>query len=81
MIHIAGLSEVANYDEIHRLRPIMEAYGGDNAFHPVTLLATQLNECVDATNLQARLKMSAYERDMAIFLSNHKNSSNFDDLL
>lgn len=76
-----GLPDVANYDEIHRLRTVMDTACANIAYHPVTLLATQLNECVDATNLQARLKMSAYERDMAIFLANHKASSNFDDLL
>lgn len=50
-------------------------------FHPVTLLASQLNELVDAADLQARLKMSAYERDLTSFLANNKYTSNFGDLL
>lgn len=77
-----GLSDTVNYDELDRLHTIMQTSFTGIAYNPVTILATQLTAIDDATKLQARLKMSAYERDLAAFLAHHKLSSNdLNDLL
>lgn len=77
---IPGLPATCNYEEIDRLHTVMHGTFQGIAFHPVTVLASQLNEGIDATHLQTRLKMSAYERDLGIYLATHKND-NLDDLL
>jgi hypothetical protein len=42
--------------------------------HPVTLLSTLLHSETDAIALNARLKMSCYERDLVTFVVTHRNS-------
>jgi len=42
--------------------------------HPVTLVTQLLDSRDQATNLNLRLKMSAYERDLAHFLLEHKEN-------
>lgn len=77
-----GLSENVNYEELQRLQKVTQNTFKNVSFNPVTILATQLTKSQDATNLQIRLKMSAYERDLAIFLTQHKDThKDVDDLL
>lgn len=42
--------------------------------HPVTLLSQLLKTPEEMTNLNTRLKMSAFERDLGYFLIEHRNS-------
>jgi len=77
-----GLSENVNYDELARLQNAIKGSFKDIDFHPVTILASQVNDPQDAIKLQSRLKTSAYERDLAAFLAENKHKyRNVNELL
>lgn len=46
--------------------------------HPITLLTGLLNDTNDAVKLYERLKFSAYERDLAIFITQHRHDEKVD---
>jgi tRNA nucleotidyltransferase (CCA-adding enzyme) len=51
-------------------------------YQPITLLSGFLHTPEDAFRLHERLKLSAYERDLAFFLSQNKDSTkNIDQLM
>lgn len=68
--------------DLFRLKHTLETTFQDVAINPITILSTALNSKEDALCLHSRLKLSAYERDMAFFLAEHKAiARNVDDLL
>lgn len=79
-MYISGLPENFNFDEFHKVtqKSIFEK-------HPllaISYLCTFLHELEDVQQLHQRLKLSVYERDLAIFLVLHKEETrNIDDLL
>lgn len=50
-------------------------------YQPITLLASLLNNIDDVTNLNDRLKLSTYDRDLAYFIVNHRDNKLCDDPL
>lgn len=76
-----GLPEQPNIDEFKRVCALSEVFKG-NPMHTITLLTALLNTDDDAFELNRRLKLSAYERELSKFLVNNKDASkNIDELL
>ncbi|XP_074032127.1 CCA tRNA nucleotidyltransferase 1, mitochondrial [Leptinotarsa decemlineata] len=63
-----GLPANPNVEELKRVW----SRSGHLKLHPITLLASLLNSIDDAKELNARLKLSAYERDLALFVVEHR---------
>lgn len=79
---IVGFPASIDCSDLFRLKQTLQTTFTDVAINPITILATVLNSKEDALCLHSRLKLSAYERDMAFFLSENKATSrSVDDLL
>ncbi|KAL1512664.1 hypothetical protein ABEB36_002222 [Hypothenemus hampei] len=63
-----GLPHNANVEELKRIWK----QSGHMKLNAITLLSALLNNKEDAVNLNARLKLSVFERDLAIFLTEHR---------
>ncbi|KAF7268053.1 hypothetical protein GWI33_018795 [Rhynchophorus ferrugineus] len=65
-----GLSEYIGLPKKPNLLELKRVWGQSShmKLHAITLLASLLNDVDDAVNLNARLKLSAFERDLAIFI-------------
>ena len=64
-----GLPNNPNYDELEKVL----ASKSHLPLQPMTLMTQLLRNQDEATKLNLRLRMSAYERDLAIFLIEHRN--------
>lgn len=68
--------------DLYRLKQTLETTFSDVPINPITIMSTILNSKEDAFSLHSRLKLSAYERDMAFFLTEFKViTRNIDNLL
>ncbi|XP_060527759.1 CCA tRNA nucleotidyltransferase 1, mitochondrial isoform X2 [Cylas formicarius] len=63
-----GLPNKPNVDELKRVW----SRSGHLHLHSITLLSSLLNTIEDAATLNARLKLSAFDRDLAIFIVEHR---------
>ncbi|KAH1007932.1 hypothetical protein HUJ04_005103 [Dendroctonus ponderosae] len=63
-----GLPSNCSTEELKRVW----AQSGHLSLNAITLLSTLLSTLDDAINLNARLKLSAFERDLAIFVIEHR---------
>lgn len=77
-----GFPATIDLSDLFRLKTILETSFQDVTINSITILSTALNKHEDALCLHSRLKLSAYERDMAFFLAEHKAiTRDVDDLL
>ncbi|XP_055306676.1 CCA tRNA nucleotidyltransferase 1, mitochondrial [Sitodiplosis mosellana] len=68
--------------DLFRLKQTLQTTFKDVPINSTTILSTVLNSKEDALCLHSRLKLSAYERDMAFFLAENKAATrDIDDLL
>ncbi len=67
-----GLPQKANIENFHRM---WNNRIKNLEYHPITLLCGLVFTSDDAFKLHERLKFSAYERDMAFFLSQCKDET------
>ncbi|XP_044728577.1 CCA tRNA nucleotidyltransferase 1, mitochondrial [Chrysoperla carnea] len=79
MLHVGiaryiGLPENPNENEFD----IVWKRCQNNKMHPITLLTALLHDTNDAVKLYERLKFSAYERDLAIFITQHRHDEKVD---
>lgn len=70
MYAFSGLPENINHEELDRLWKNKETF----TYQPMTLLASLLNDIEDVKNLNNRLKLSTYDRDLAYFIVNHRGN-------
>lgn len=68
---LPGLHEKPNLDEFRRVCDDNK----DVAANPITLLTGLLHSEQDAFNLHQRLKLSAFERDLAKYLTLNREST------
>lgn len=74
-----GLPDVANLGEFQQ---IWKNKIPNVSYQPVTLLCGLLHTSEDALALHERLKLSAYDRDLAFFISRCKNETkDFNELM
>lgn len=77
-----GFPASIDCSDLFRLKHTLETSFHDVAINSTTILSTALNSKESALCLHSRLKLSAYERDMAFFLAEHKAiTRDIDDLL
>lgn len=77
-----GFPASIDCSDLFRLKQTLETSFHDVAINSTTILSTALNSKESALCLHSRLKLSAYERDMAFFLAEHKAiTRDIDDLL
>lgn len=82
MFQFIGFPISIDCSDLFRLKQILQTTFKDVAINSTTILSTVLTSKVDALCLHSRLKLSAYERDMAFFLAENKAATrNIDDLL
>lgn len=67
-----GFPASIDCSDLFRLKQTLRTTFSDVVINPTTILSTVLNSKEDALCLHSRLKLSAYERDMAFFLAEHK---------
>lgn len=69
-------------NDLFFLKQTSETTFKDIQINPITMVSTLLNTKEDALTLHSRLKLSAYERDMAFFLVEYKaETRNVENLL
>lgn len=77
---ITGLPENANFDEFENVS--QNSKFGKHPLLAITYLCAFLNTLGDVLKLHQKLKLSAYERDLACFLVTHKTETrNIDDFV
>ncbi|KAH8295358.1 hypothetical protein KR018_010397 [Drosophila ironensis] len=67
-----GLPAEPNMDEFERLCGALERF--EKPHFPILYLTGMLHSVDDALNMHKRLKLSAYERDMARFIAQHRQN-------
>lgn len=78
----AGLPNEIETSDLFRLKNSLKARFKGVTINPITILASVLDTREDAFNLHSRLKLSAYERDLGLFLTEHKHhTENIDELM
>lgn len=74
-----GLPDPQNIEEFNRVMEASKAFKDD--FLPIMFMTGLLHSPEDAMKLHERLKLSAYERDLALFLTQNRESArSIDDL-
>lgn len=82
LFHILGFPAMVDCNDLLFLKQTAETTFKDVQMNPITMVSTLLTTREDAMTLHSRLKLSAYERDMAFFLVENKaETRNIDDLL
>lgn len=77
-----GLPNEIETSDLFRLKNSLKARFKGVTINPITILASVLDTREDAFNLHSRLKLSAYERDLGLFLTEHKqHTENIDELM
>lgn len=77
-----GLPNEIETSDLFRLKNSLKARFKGVTINPITILASVLETREDAFNLHSRLKLSAYERDLGLFLTEHKqHTENIDELM
>lgn len=78
--HISGLPEDINFDDFQRITK--NCNFDKQPLLAISYMSAFLRSTEDAFQLHQRLKLSAYERDLAIFLPTYINETrDIDDLL
>ncbi|CAD6229916.1 GSCOCG00006640001-RA-CDS [Cotesia congregata] len=66
-----GLPEHSNLENFKKI--CERAHAAGHKLHPITMIAAMLKNPDDAMNLHERLKLSAYQRDLAVFVTTHRD--------
>ncbi|KAH8414044.1 hypothetical protein KR222_003153, partial [Zaprionus bogoriensis] len=74
LLQYCGLPAKANVSEFSRLCLDLEHF--EKPHHAILYLIGLLNSCEEAMLLHERLKLSAYERDLALFITQHRDNVN-----
>lgn len=79
---VLGFPAMVDCNDLLFLKQTAESTFKDVQMNPITMVSTLLTTRDDAMTLHSRLKLSAYERDMAFFLVENKaETRNNEDLL
>lgn len=79
---LVGLPKKIQINDLLRLKNSLEARFEGVPIDPITILVSILNTREDAISLHSRLKLSANERDLCLFLTQHKQQTeNIDELM
>lgn len=70
-----GVAALSPHTFLERIFPNSLDCGITTTVQPPTLLATMLQTTEQMMDLHSRLKLSAYERDMALFVINHRHDA------
>lgn len=82
MLGATGLPDEIETSDLFHLKNSLKARFKGVPINPITILATVLDNREDAFCLHSRLKLSAYERDLGLFLTEHKQQTeNIDELM
>lgn len=77
---ITGLPEDVNFDEFDNL--LRKPDNDKNPYLAITYFCAFLNSSEEVLKLHQRLRFTAYERDLALFLVQHRAATrNVDDLV
>uniref|UniRef100_A0A1I8PR30 Poly A polymerase head domain-containing protein n=1 Tax=Stomoxys calcitrans TaxID=35570 RepID=A0A1I8PR30_STOCA len=76
MAPYCGLSQEPNTAEFKRLCTALKEF--ERPHHPILLLISLLNSVEDAMRLHERLKLSVFERDLALFITQQRDRVDVD---